>query len=208
MEWYNGGDIGTEDGARWNTRHVGLVPLWPNGSLFVSYKTDLLVVLAPGAKGRKMELGTKCWQMVEVVLVPILSAMNVLCLHRLWGDSLSEGEAPVCYLSMPLSSSVQRTAQLHILCISVQNAFHCTVMLDDVFWPEYEFVYFVFVISIIFVFLHHSVRGGWSVLYLGLACLSLSSVACEGVETMGGYIGWTNTILVLYAAPRYWKYFM
>ena len=40
-------------------------------------------------------------------------------------------------------------------------------------------------------------------LYLGLAGLSLSSVACEGVETMGGYIGWTNTILVLYAAPRY-----
>ena len=40
-------------------------------------------------------------------------------------------------------------------------------------------------------------------LYLGLAGLSLSSVACEGVETMGGYIGWTNTILVLYAATRY-----
>ena len=64
---------------------------------------------------------------------------------------------------MPLSSSVQRIAELHILCtlcISVQNAFHCTVMLDDVFWPGYEFVYFVIVICIIYVFLRHSVRGG------------------------------------------------
>ena len=133
MEWYNGGDIGTEDGARWNTRHVGLVPLWPNGSLFVSYKTDLLVVLAPGAKGRKIELGTKCWQIVEVVLVPILSAMNVLCLHRLWGDSLSEGEAPVCYLSMPLSSSVQRIAELHILCI-VYQCTKCISLYCDAWW--------------------------------------------------------------------------